>query len=482
MSLVGRPATELAEAVREGRVSARDLVRTHLDHLAAVEPRLGAFTHVRAEAALADADVVDRRPDRFSLPLAGVPVVVKDTIDVAGSPTRWGSIATPEGPAERDHEVVARLRAAGAIVLGKTRCPELALWGTSDDATGTAVSPWDPTRSAGGSSGGSAAAVSAGVAPIGVASDGLGSARIPAVACGAFAIKPGSGLLSDRLDGQHRWFGMARFGPITTTVADAALAIDVMADTRHLREPRPVGRALSVAVSFRAPTPAIVVGAAWREAAVEAGRLLRHAGHRVQREDPPYEPATVQAGVNRWLQGVVNDVELLGIDASLLQPRTRAHLARGARLARRRAVRADDARRWRDRLEPFFERHDLLVTPAFARAQPAAEAWRRRPWAANMAANVSTYPFFGAWSLADLPAAVVPLWQARGRPLAVQLVAPQGREDLLLSVAALLESLVPWARHAPGWGVPAGLDAADQPGGGEAGASPSGGAPGASEG
>ncbi|MCA1782138.1 MAG: amidase [Intrasporangiaceae bacterium] len=180
MQFVGRPATELAHAVRTGEVSAVEVVRTHLDHLADVEHRLEAFVSVRRRSALEDAEAVDARDDRASLPLAGVPVAIKDVMDVAGEPTRFGSAATPTTPAAEDDPVVARLREAGAIVIGKTRCPELSLWGTSDDQAGTTVSPWDPTRTAGGSSGGSGAAVSAGIVPIALATDGLGSVRIPA--------------------------------------------------------------------------------------------------------------------------------------------------------------------------------------------------------------------------------------------------------------------------------------------------------------
>lgn len=455
MQLVGRPATDLARAVRHGEATAVEVVRAHLDHLADVDHRLGAFVSVRREGALADAAALDARPDRDDLPLAGVPIAIEDVVDLAGEPTRHGSSATSTAPATADDEVVARLRAAGAIVVGKTRGPELSLWGTSDDEDGIAVSPWDPTRTAGGSSGGSAAAVSAGIVPIALGTDGMGSVRIPAAACGVFGIKPGAGLAPLMVGDEHHWFGMTRLGPIATTVADAALALDVMAGTAHLRDlPRPPAP-LRVAVSYRPPTPGVVVNAAWREAATEAGRLLNHLGHDVSRDDPPYDPSAVQATISRWTQGAVRDVERLGLDRDQLQPRTRSHLHRGDQLARVRPVDAEDAEVWRTRLAPYFREHDLLVTPAFARPQLAATPWREKTWVANVAANMSTYPFFAAWNLADFPAAVVPLWQESGRPLAVQLIAPQGHESLVLAVAAALEGLVPWTRHAPGWDVSA---------------------------
>lgn len=454
MQLVGRSATELAAAVRSGEVTAVEVVRSHLDHLAEVEHRLGAFVSVRRRNALEEADAIDARVDRDELALAGVPVAVKDIVEVAGEPTRHGSLATSDEPAVEDHPVVQRLRDAGAIILGKTRCPELSLWGTCDGPAGTTVSPWDPTRTAGGSSGGSGAAVGAGVAPIALASDGLGSVRVPAAANGAVGIRPGADLAPEIIAGEHHWFGMSRFGPIATTVEDAALALDVIAGTDHLRDLIEVPEGLRVAVSFRSPAPGVVVTSAWREAALEAGRLLHHAGHDVHREDPPYDPSSVQAVLSRWTQGAARDAELLDLDRDLLQARTRSHIARGEQFARVRPIDGEDAIDWRTRVAPFFREHDVLITPAYARAQPAASAWHTKPWVANVASTLSTYPFFAHWNLADIPAAVVPLWHDGGRPLSVQIVAGPGRESLVLAVARLLESLVPWQRHAPGWGVP----------------------------
>jgi len=452
VELVGRTAGALAAAVRGGEVSAREVIAAHLQHLDAVEPRLGAFVAVRRRAALADADAVDARDDGEHLPLAGVPIAVKDVIDVAGEQTRHGSLATSAALAEEDHPLVARLRQAGAVVLGKTRCPELSLWGTSDDPAATTVSPWDPTRSAGGSSGGSAAAVAAGVVPLAVGTDGLGSVRIPAAACGIVGLRPGSPYLGVELAGTPHWFGMTRFGPMATTVADLRLLLDVLTGVELPRRAA-ADRPLEVAVSWRSPAPGASVSGAWREAVLEAGRLLHHAGHNVVRQDPPYERSMVQAVVARWTQGAGADVTALDLDPELLQPRTRAHVAAGERLAKAAPVDEADATRWRERLTSFFGDHDLLLTPAFARAQPASTAWHTRPWAANIAANLSAYPFTAAWNLADVPAAVVPLWEEGGRPLAVQIVADVGREELVLEVAERLTEMVPPQRHAPGWGV-----------------------------
>jgi amidase len=452
-SYVGQPATVLARAVREGRVSAVDLACAHLDQLAHVEHRLGAFATVRRAAALADAAAIDAHPDRAALPLAGVPVAIKDVADIAGEPTRHGSHATSDAPADRDEPVVARLRAAGAVIIGKTRCPELSIWGTSDHEDGIAVSPWDPTRTAGGSSGGSGAAVAAGVVPFALASDGLGSVRIPAAATGCVGVKPGADLAPVHVGDEHHWFGMSRYGPIATTVADAALMLDVMAGTDTLREVAPVDRQLRVAVSWKAPIAGVTVTRPWIEAALEAGRILNHAGHDVQRADPPYETATAAAISARWFQGALRDVEVMELDRDRLQPRTCGHVAAGERMRSAMPVRPDQAERWRGRVLPFLAEHDVLIVPSFARVQPSADTWHRRPWLANVMANLNAYPFTAPWNLADVPAAAVPMWHDRGRPLSVQVIAAPGREDLVLSVAAQLESYAPWTRHAPGWGV-----------------------------
>lgn len=154
-----RTAAEIAAAVREKRVTPREVVAEHLARIELLDARVGAFRTLRATAALAEADEVAARADLAELPLAGVPVAVKDNLAVRGESTRNGTAASPDTPADEDHVTVARLRAAGAVVVGLTNCPELCVFGTTEGVHGTARNPWDTTRTAGGSSGGSAAAV-----------------------------------------------------------------------------------------------------------------------------------------------------------------------------------------------------------------------------------------------------------------------------------------------------------------------------------
>src|SRR3954453_19893328 len=188
-------ALDLAAAVREGRRSAVDVVREHLGRIAAGDPELNAFCTVLPEAALAEAAAVDASPRRSELPLAGVPIAVKDNVGVTGEVSTDGSLAHDPAPATTDHAVVARLREAGAVVVGITRVPELCIYSATDGPGTVTRNPWDTARSSAGSSGGSAAAVAAGVVPLAHGNDGMGSLRLPAAACGLVTLKPGSGVV-----------------------------------------------------------------------------------------------------------------------------------------------------------------------------------------------------------------------------------------------------------------------------------------------
>src|SRR5689334_22132047 len=192
---VGATAKQIARAVRRGDVSATQVVADHLEQIAISEPSLNAFRVVRAGEAISEAEKVDDQEDLANLPLAGVPVAVKENTPVAGLPTWHGSAAARMPVAEQDHEVVRRLRGAGAIVVGVTKMPEMGLWAVTDDDDGPTRNPWDRDRTPGGSSGGAAAAVAAGLVPIAQCHDGLGSIRIPAACCGLVGLKPGSGVI-----------------------------------------------------------------------------------------------------------------------------------------------------------------------------------------------------------------------------------------------------------------------------------------------
>src|SRR5947209_2517617 len=238
----------LAEMVRGREVTPRELVELSLRRIEALDPRLNAFRVVIAEEALAAADALDS-PDGA---LAGVPIAIKDHFRTAGQAMTLGS-RSHGGPATEDGRVVARLRSAGAIPIGITNVPELLIfpW-TASDANGVTRNPWDLTRTPGGSSGGTAAAVAAGLVPCGTASDGGGSIRIPAACCGLVGMKPSRGLVpADQ--GAGDWLGLSVVGALARTVADSALLLGVMSSGDYLEAARrPPGR-LRIAVSRKLP-------------------------------------------------------------------------------------------------------------------------------------------------------------------------------------------------------------------------------------
>ena len=444
--VVGLPATELAARVRSGQLTAVEVDRAHLDQLAAVEGRIGAFRVVRAEQALAEAAAVDASAQRADLPLAGVPIAVKDNVAVTGEVATDGSLAHDPLPATGDHPVVARLRAAGAVVVGITRVPELCVYSATDGPGTVTRNPWDTARSAAGSSGGSAAAVAAGVVPLAHGNDGMGSLRLPAAACGLVTLKPGRDVVPGPV-GANSWFGMAENGVLATTVADLTAGFAVL--TGAVAAPV-TAVPLRIAVSSRSPVPGVRLDAAGRAAVDAVVAELRAAGHTVVRKDPVITPGAALGTVARWLAGADVDAEELDLDRSRLEPRHRTHTRLGRWVRRAGLVRERTAQAFGDRMEAFFADVDLLVTPVVAGPPLPARPWHERGFLANITANARWAPWTSAWNLAGLPALVLPAGPGReGLPTSVQLVGPAGAETRLLWVAGELERRLPWRRHAP---------------------------------
>jgi amidase len=443
-----RTAIEIAAAVQRGELTARTAVAAALDAIAERDADIGAFQVVRAEAALREADAVDRRTDRFALPLAGVPVAIKDNVAVSGEPMRVGSLASDPRPQEHDHPVVRRLRRAGAVVVGLTRVPELCVFATTDSAFGITRNPWNRDRTPGGSSGGSGAAVAAGMVPMAHGNDGMGSVRIPAACCGLVGMKPGFGVVPAL--GNGSWFDMSENGALATTVADLAAALSVLAARPPLAQITEPGR-LRVAVSSRNPLSGWPVAAAWRGAPRAAARTLAEAGHTVRQADPPYRQRAGWAAIARWLAGTELDARTQH-EPGRLAARTRRHAAVGRALLRIGRPGPAGREEWIRRAERFFGDHDVLVTPALAQSPPRARMWSQRGWVANVVSNARYAPFAAPWNLAGWPAMTVPVGVGGdGLPLAVQLVTTPGGEERLLSLAAELEQRRPWQRCAPGF-------------------------------
>ncbi|MGZ6645343.1 MAG: amidase [Solirubrobacteraceae bacterium] len=441
-----------AELVRSGAVTARELVELSLERVGRLDPSINAFRVVRAERALAEADVAQTRLRAGeTAPLLGVPIAVKDNMDVAGELTAHGTGVVSERAAA-DCEVVRRLRAAGAIVVGKTNMPELALWPqlTDSQTWGATRNPWDPQRSTGGSSGGSAAAVAAGLVAGALGSDGGGSIRIPSSACGLFGLKPQRGRVPLAPDDDH-WLGLSCFGPMTRTVADAALLLDTLADgpTQYAQAARSAPARLRIAVSTKPTLPAKPQAAA-REAVASTGDLLRSLGHVVRERDPDYGQVQPLFGP-RYARGAWLDAQRLG-RPSELERRTRGVVRVGARMERLAArARAKEAVR-AARINAIFEEHDVLMTPVTAAPPPpvgrfdGAGAVRAFLGAGEFAC------YTGVWNVTGQPAASVPAgFDPDGMPMAVQLVARPHDEATLFALAAQIEQARPWARrHPPG--------------------------------
>lgn len=452
---VGATAKQIARAVRRGDTSATQVIADHLDHLRHSEPRVAALRTVRAAEAAAEAEKVDDQPDLGNLPLAGVPIVVKENTAVAGIATWHGSAAASEAVAEHDHELVRRLRGAGAVVLGTTRMPELGLWGSTDDDTAVTRNPWALDRTPGGSSGGSAAAVSAGLVPLAHANDGLGSVRIPAACCGLIGLKPGRGVLPVQLGETGDWFGLVEHGVLATTVADAALGFAVLSG----RTPQPLtqpGR-LRVAVSLRSPVDGVRADEGNRTAVHAATKLLMECGHDTVTADPSYPKILGLKGMATWFAAAYRVAEEAKLDRDRLQRRTRHHIRMGEWVWRRGYVREQDRTDFRELCLGFFAggEFDVLVTPVLARAPLPADEWHRKSWLSNVVANVRYAPYAAPWNITGFPALTVPVGvRSDGLPATVQLVGPPGTELLLLAVAGQMELAAPWRRHAPGYPQP----------------------------
>lgn len=439
-----------AAFVRDGQASPRELVELALARIAAQDPRLNAFRIVLAEQALADAERAGSVAAGDRGPLHGVPVAVKDDQAVAGQALTLGTGAHGDEPQPADSEIVRRLRAAGAIVVGITRVPELTQWPFTETATGGITrNPWDLNRTPGGSSGGSGAAVAAGMVPFATASDGAGSIRIPAACCALFGLKP----QRDRIPLTPRdegWHGLAHLGVLTRSVRDSALILDALTGQAWAGEPDAEPARLRIALSTKVPPPLLARLEPEQHVALEeTAALLRDLGHEIVERDPDYSPRMSIAVVTRLLSGVYDEARAMPFPERL-ERRTRQQAFAGGQLRRalgwaRRNEAADAAR-----LNTLFDDVDVLLTPALASLPLPVGRYEGRSGPLTFDGSARFVPWLPAWNHAGNPAAAVPAgFTPGGVPTAVQLVvAPRG-EALLLRLAAQLETARPWADRRP---------------------------------
>jgi len=414
-----------------------------------VDPSLNAFRVVFADAAIAAAKRIDAAAKSDgSRPLLGVPVAIKDDCDVAGEVTAWGTNAYGPAPS-KDSEVVRRLREAGAIILGKTHVPEVTAWPWTSSATwGVTRNPWDRTRTPGGSSGGSAVAVAAGMCGVALGSDGGGSVRYPAGLVGVFGFKP----QRDRIPlGAHSgaWNGLLALGPLSRTVRDAALFTDATAGTSLLAGLERPLHGLRIGVSFDPPRGSLArLSIESRQAVETTAELLTGLGHRVFEREVDYGNVMRDTSI-RYLDGVAQDVATLP-HAEHLHASTR-RLARLGQALPRRVVAGAVARERRlaARIDAVFDEADLVLTPMSSSAAPAADtAIDRGLWWSLRHSNVSAWAL--PWNAIGQPAASIPAgFDSNGLPLAVQLCTPADHEHVLLNVASQIEASRPWSQLQP---------------------------------
>jgi len=469
-------AWDAAAAVRDGEIAAEQLVSEAFARIDQLDPQVNAFTVLLHEQALERARAIDRRlatvPPRKGvvatngLPLLGVPVSVKDHIWLAGTPATNGSVAYRDFVPTRDAVGVARLKAAGAVVVGKTNNPEFCYRGyTDNDVWGLTRNPWALDHTPGGSSGGAGASVAYGATPVALGTDGGGSIRIPAAFCGVVGHKPTHGLVPTR-PGFRGWPTLSVHGPITRTVRDAALALSVIAgadDQDSLTWPVGLGDLLTgvsrppewaglrVAVSedlgWAAVEPSVL--AAFRRAV----DTLADDGARIVEAAPPTPyPVELWNGI-ALAEGFASEGPLLDLWGDRMAAGTREIVEAGGQLSARQYLDAQDGRAAYTRSwQEFFETHDVLLAPSMP--VPAFGVELASP------ASIDGRPvdqFFDDWCVLALPAnltgqpacAVPTGFDEDGLPVGLQVMGPRWSDPTVLAVAAAYERLAPWQESWP---------------------------------
>jgi len=468
--LMFRPAGELAAAVRAGDVSARELVEQSLEAIGRLNGELNAFVRLCEERALAEADAI---PAGDTRPLAGVPVAIKDLVQLTeGVCTSMGMAAMDDWIPPMDSALVRRLRDAGAIVVGKTNTPELGILPVTEPSRfGPARNPWDPSRTPGGSSGGSAAAVASGMVPVAHGNDGGGSIRIPAACCGLVGLKPSRGRVSLAPLTEYA-AGIAIDGCLSHTVADTALVLDVISGyepgdpywapppARAFAEavgttPGPLRIAFMTAAPNGAPVHEDCVAAV-----TQTAELLESLGHTVEEAPALSDEGYVENFIKVWTAGTAMSVRGFGmlrgapLDHEKLEPLTREMLAIADSLSAADYLEAVGFLQLLARgVVSMWGDLDVLVTPTVT--QPALPVGALAPrddqpamaWLENAARWV---PFTPVFNVTGQPAISLPLHQTEdGLPVGVQFVGPPAGEELLLSLASQLESARPWHERRP---------------------------------
>lgn len=456
--------SQQAELLAAGELGAVELLESTLGRIEASQHSLNAFRLLSAEAARAEAlEAEGRLAAGERLPLLGVPIAIKDDMDLAGEPTAFGC-AGEFGPCGQDGEVARRLRAAGAVIVGKTNTPEIGLWPfTEGSAFGATRNPWSPEHSPGGSSGGSAAAVAAGLLPAAVGSDGAGSVRIPAAWTHLVGLKPQRGRVST-WPAPESFNGLTCNGPLARTVGDAALLLDVLAGNvagdlhrppapaepfaaAAARSPGTLRIALALNVPFSG-APA-VLDPVVEEAVAGLAATLEGLGHEVEAVDVPYGLAPGASIMPRSMVGV-REWARRAPDRSQLDPRTRHAASLGRAFRPLLGVAHLAEKLARRRVGAVFRRFDVILTPTTAQPPlPIGACEGLSSWETDKTI-VAACPYAWPWNVLGWPGLNVPAgFTPAGLPLGAQLLGPANSEALLLSLGAQLETERRWHDRQP---------------------------------
>lgn len=463
-------AQEQWDWLQRGEITPVELTRHYLERIERLDADLGAFVTVTADAAIARAaELIDTVPKTAQL--WGLPFADKDLVDRAGVPTGYGSRLMSGFVPEVSDELVTALDAAGAVSLGKTNAPEFGLPAYTESLAGPpARNPWNTALGAGGSSGGAAVAVAAGLVPFAPGSDGGGSVRIPAAACGLVGLKPSRGLVPSGT-GITSLAGLVVPGPLARSVADAAMLLDAMVAGGPypftLRAPRWDGGALLTAavrgegrfqLGVMTTSPwdddyDIEVGPEATAALALAVAELDAVGHGV--EQLALEPDPSYAGNFRtiWQAGAAG-IPAEGEQLDLLEPLTRWLVLRGRELsARELGVALAALSTFERSIIRQFDRFDAVLTPALAMTPRPLGWYDSEDAERNFAQQVQYTPFTSFANVTGLPAITLPVYQTpEGIPMGVQLIGRPGGEHVLLAIGAQLERRLQWQRrHPPQW-------------------------------
>ena len=456
----------VADTVRlttSGELTATAAVEASLARIAELDAQLNAFSVVLADEARAEAAERDRSlaAGEAPGPLHGVPVAIKEELDVAGCVTTYGGVANST-PVAADGEVVRRLRAAGAVVVGKTTMPEFGAFPyTESVARGITHNPWDRSRTPGGSSGGTAVAVTTGMVPVGIGGDGGGSIRIPSACCGLFGLKAQRGRVSTA-PAEHLWWALGVVGPLTRSVLDSAIVNDVLRGNTEtdLFRAGPTGSfveavqrtppsRLRIGWSSTSPTRGVRPDPLHVAALHEAATLLADLGHEVTEVDPRYPDPTL-AFVPQFFAGIRTEADAME-HYRRLERRTRESYRLGTWV--RPGVLSwalKQGEKVAAKANRVFDDCDVLLTPTIAHRPPKIGVITGKGTVRSSLAALPAISYAALWNVTGNPAASVPCGIAPdGLPTAVQLVGRTDGETTLLSLAAQMEAARPWPRWEP---------------------------------